>query len=96
MKTHFAEEIDDASPFNETAEEHVWHEHRLTPGSAFGNIAAVGLLAAAFVILLKLSLPATQPVATLGLSDATPASIAQDATSRTSGREPGDERERVR
>ena len=61
MKTHFAEEFDDATQFNETAEEHVWHEHRLAPISTFGNVSAVVLLAAAFLALVKLSTPAAPP-----------------------------------
>ena len=57
MKTHFAEEFDDATQFNETAEEHVWHEHRLAPSSTVGNVGAIILLAVAFLALVKLSTP---------------------------------------
>ena len=95
MKTNFAEQIDDASQFNETAEEHVWHEHRLTPGSTLGNIATIGLLAVAFVILLKLSLPVAQPNQPLGLISPTWQHRAGDALSVEPLREPGDERERA-
>ena len=58
MKTHYAEELDEASQPNETAEEHVWHEHRLAPTSPVSNVAAVALLAAAFIALVKLNSPA--------------------------------------
>ena len=57
MKTHFAEEFDDATQANETAEEHVWHAHRLAPSSTFGNVGAIILLAVAFLALVKLSTP---------------------------------------
>jgi hypothetical protein len=96
MKTHFAEEFDDATQFNETAEEHVWHEHRLTPGSRLGNIAAVALLVAALLVFLKLSIPATQPTPALGF--ASPAWIEQgfEMHGGAAAPEAGDERERVR
>jgi hypothetical protein len=96
MKTHFAEEFDDAAQFNETAEEHVWHEHRLTPGSTLGNVAAIALLAAALAVFLKLSLPPTQAPAGLGF--ASPAWIEQgfEMHGGATALEAGDERERIR
>jgi hypothetical protein len=92
MKTHFAEEFDDASQFNETADEHVWHEHRLAPGSTLGNAAAVALLVAAFAVFLKLSIPTTQPTDVFGLTS--PAAV--EFGEHVPVPEAGDERERGR
>jgi hypothetical protein len=59
MKTHFAEEIDDASKHNETAAEQTWRSHRLPPASPLGNLAAIIVLLIAFVTLVQL-IPRTQ------------------------------------
>jgi hypothetical protein len=45
MKTHFAEENDDVTSCNDTAEDHCWREHRLPNSHLAGNISiAVALL----------------------------------------------------
>jgi hypothetical protein len=93
MKTHYAEEFDDASQFNETAEEHVWHQHRLPPGSTFGNVAAIALLAAAFLALVRLSTPASPPTAVFGLTSPTGIETGTRPSHRAAP-QTGDERER--
>jgi hypothetical protein len=88
MKTHYAEEFDDAVKPNETAEEHVWHEHRLAPASPLANTVAVVLLVAAFIALVKLSGPtASTPAVPV------PSSLAS-RTADLSAPQFGDERER--
>jgi hypothetical protein len=87
MKSHFAEEIDDAAPFNETAEEHVWHEHRLPAASRRGTIITAALLAALLCLLLKLHI--STPAAVVSGPDAP---FARAGTLS----EPGDERDRTR
>jgi hypothetical protein len=94
MKTHYAEEFDDASQFNETAEEHVWHEHRLPPASTFGNVTAVALLAAAFLALVRLSAPASPPTTVFGLTSSKAGIETGTRPNHLAAPQTGDERER--
>jgi hypothetical protein len=53
MKSHFAEETDDASKHSQTATEQTRREH-LPPSSLLGNLAVFIVLLIAFVTLVQL------------------------------------------
>jgi hypothetical protein len=63
MKSHFAEEIDDASKHSETAADKTWKDHRPPPASLLGNLATIVVLLIAFVTLVQLiPRPPLQPL----------------------------------
>jgi hypothetical protein len=59
MKSHFAAEFEDASTFNQTADEQVWRQHRLPPTSRRDNAIVLAVLASLFVLSQAASPPSS-------------------------------------